>query len=182
MAPLQQPDADQSRKLTRRQFLQRSAAAGLSAAALGSLFALPAAAATTHAVRQAPTYLADREVSLWHIFSTLGTQEDAMNAVVKDFQQTHPGITVVTNEVQREDIKVLAPAVMRTSKAPDVIQYRVISTARVGYEAGLVLDISDLWAANNWEQQFGSLSANGKWKGKYWNIPWNIDSFPGFWY
>jgi len=58
----------------------------------------------------------------------------------------------------------------------------VISTARVGYEAGLVLDISDLWAANNWEQQFGSLSANGKWKGKYWNIPWNIDSFPGFWY
>jgi len=89
---------------------------------------------------------------------------------------------VLANEVRREDIKVLAPSVMRTSRAPDVIQYRVISTARIGYEAGLVMDISDLWQQNNWEKEFGSLSVNGKWKGKYWNIPWSVDSFPGFFY
>ncbi len=123
-----------------------------------------------------------KEVSLWHIFSTIGDQEKAMKAVVAEFEKRNPGILVTNNEVQREDIKVLAPSAMRTSKAPDVVQYRVISDARVGYDAGLCMDLSDLWKQNNWEQEFGPLSANAKWKGKYWNIPWNIDSFPGYWY
>jgi multiple sugar transport system substrate-binding protein len=123
-----------------------------------------------------------RTVSFWHIFSTIGAQADAMKAVIAEFEKTHSGIKIVENVVQREDIKVLAPSVMRSTKAPDVIQYRVISTARVGYDAGLCMDLSDLWAKNNWEKEFGPLSPNGKWKGKYWNIPWSVDSFPGYWY
>jgi multiple sugar transport system substrate-binding protein/raffinose/stachyose/melibiose transport system substrate-binding protein len=167
----------ESLKLSRRQFV-----IGLAAIASTAAVTTTTAAAPAPAPFEAPAYQAQRQVSLWHIFSTLGSQETAMNAVIADFQKTHSGITVVPNEVQREDIKVLAPSVMRTSRAPDVIQYRVISTARIGYEAGLVLDISDMWQQNGWEQQFGSLSSNGKWKGKYWNVPWNVDSFPGFWF
>jgi ABC-type glycerol-3-phosphate transport system substrate-binding protein len=172
------PDSAGSAKINRRQFVARLGAAGVSVAVSTSLLSASAEAAPL----AGPQYQAQRTVSLWHIFSTLGKQEDAMKAVVANFEQTHSGIKVDANEVQREDIKVLAPAVMRTSRAPDVIQYRVISTARIGYDAGLVTDISDLWQQNGWEQQFGALSSNGKWKGKYWNIPWNVDSFPGFWY
>src|SRR5207253_10407826 len=117
---------------------------GVAATAAAAFLSSSASAAPL----QAPAYQAERTVSLWHIFSTLGKQEDAMKAVVANFEQTHSGIKVVANEVQREDIKVLAPAVMRTSRAPDVIQYRVISTARIGYDAGLVTDISDLWQQN----------------------------------
>jgi ABC-type glycerol-3-phosphate transport system substrate-binding protein len=178
MASSSQRGSSESATINRRQFVARLGAVGVSAAVGAALLSTPAGAAPL----QAPTYQAQRSVSLWHIFSTLGAQEDAMKAVVTNFEQTHSGIKVDANEVQREDIKVLAPAVMRTSRAPDVIQYRVISTARIGYDAGLVTDISDLWQQNGWEQQFGTLSSNARWKGKYWNIPWNVDSFPGFWY
>jgi multiple sugar transport system substrate-binding protein len=164
--------------ISRRQFVARLGAAGLGATAATWLWGGAASAAPL----QAPSFQAQRTVSLWHIFSTIGNQETAMNAVITDFQQTHSGIKVDANEVQREDIKVLAPSVMRTSRAPDVIQYRTIASARIGYDAGLVMDISDLWQQNGLQQQFGSLSSNAQWKGKYWNIPWNIDSFPGFWY
>jgi multiple sugar transport system substrate-binding protein len=165
------------RQLSRRQFVAWLGT-GSAALAVSPLLSASADAAPL----QAPVYQAERTVSLWHIFSTMGEQENAMKAVVANFEQTHPGIKVDANEVQREDIKVLAPSVMRTSRAPDVIQYRTISSARGGYDAGLVLDISDLWQQNGFEQQFGTLSSNAKWKGKYWNIPWNVDSFPGFWY
>jgi multiple sugar transport system substrate-binding protein len=173
-----QRDSSESTMISRRQFVARIGGIGVSAVVGASLASTTASAAPL----QGPVYQAQRAVSLWHIFSTLGSQEDAMKAVVTNFEQTHSGIRVDANEVQREDIKVLAPAVMRTSRAPDVIQYRVISTARIGYDAGLVTDISGLWQQNNWEQQFGTLSSNARWKGKYWNIPWNVDSFPGFWY
>src|SRR5438874_2506578 len=178
MALAKQQVGRESALITRRQFVTRVGVATLSAATAATLLSGPTAAAPL----QAPSYQAQRAVSLWHIFSTIGSQEDAMKAVVTNFEQTHSGIKVDANEVQREDIKVLAPSVMRTSRAPDVIQYRTISSARGGYDAGLVLDISDLWQQNGFEQQFGSLSSNAKWRGKYWNIPWNVDSFPGFWY
>jgi len=178
MPPANHQGTPESARITRRQFVTRVGLAGLSAAAVTTLLSGPTAAAPF----QAPTYQAQRAVSLWHIFSTIGSQEDAMKAVVTNFEQTHSGIRVDANEVQREDIKVLAPSVMRTSRAPDVIQYRTISSARIGYDAGLVTDISDLWQQNGWQQMFGSLSSNAQWKSKYWNIPWNIDSFPGFWY
>src|SRR4029453_12974052 len=110
-----QRNSSESKMVSRRQFVARIGAIGVSAVVGASLVSTTATAAPL----QGPVYQAQRTVSLWHIFSTLGSQEDAMKAVVTNFEQTHSGIRVDVNEVQREDIKVLAPAVMRTSRAPD---------------------------------------------------------------
>src|SRR5438876_3763359 len=72
VAPANQPNGRQSALITRRQFVTRVGLAGASATAVATLFSGSAAAAPL----QAPAYQAERAVSLWHIFSTIGSQED----------------------------------------------------------------------------------------------------------
>ena len=168
--------------MNRRQFLRTGAlvGAGLVAAQAGAAMA---ASAQPKAGPTGPTLLFQRRkvVSFWHIYT-----EDPRNKGIADviaaFEKAYPDVQVEPNAVFHQDAKVVFPNVLKTSAPPDVIQLRTTSLARISIDAGLVMEITDVYKEKGYDKRFGPLGDSADWKGKKWSVPFNLDQFPGVWY
>jgi ABC-type glycerol-3-phosphate transport system substrate-binding protein len=178
-------------RMSRRDFLKLAgmgATAGLLASCAPAVTEVPAPAVTeapAPAATQAPAVVTQREVSIWHINTGVGGGDlrgSAFDAVMAEFEKTHPGIKVVQNKVYHEDAKVIFPNVIKTSTPPDVVQLREYTIARPAYEAGLIKDLTPLWEKNGWDAAFGTMSPSLLWKEKHYFIPMELGTFNGLMY
>ena len=168
--------------LSRRRFLRTAAFVSASLAATG-IVPTQASAAENHPRSAFPTVLTQEKklVSFWHIY-TEEPRNKGIEAVIAAFEETYPDIKVEANAVFHQDAKVVFPNVIKTSRPPDVIQLRTTSLARISIDAGLVMDITELYMEKGYDKRFGPLGDTADWKGKKWSIPFNLDQFPGVWY
>ncbi len=169
--------------LNRREFLRAAALTGAGLVAAQCVPPTPAVVKETVIVPGTPEVVVKevKTVTFWHIY-TEDPRNKGIDAVVAAFQELYPDIRVEQNAVFHQDAKVVFPNVLKTSTPPDVIQLRTISLARISIDAGLAMDITDLWNEKDYDTRFGPLGNAGEWKGKKWSIPFNLDQFPGVWY
>jgi ABC-type glycerol-3-phosphate transport system substrate-binding protein len=168
--------------LSRRRFLRTAAFISASLAATG-LVPTQGSAAENYPRSAFPTVLTQEKklVSFWHIY-TEEPRNKGIEAVIAAFEEAYPDIKVEANAVFHQDAKVVFPNVIKTSRPPDVIQLRTTSLARISIDAGLVMDITELYMEKGYDKRFGPLGDAADWKGKKWSIPFNLDQFPGVWY
>jgi multiple sugar transport system substrate-binding protein/raffinose/stachyose/melibiose transport system substrate-binding protein len=74
--------------------------------------------------------------------------------VVADWNAAHPGTEVRHSIVNHEDFKQAIRAYLVAEPAPDVLTWFAGNRARFFIDRGLIADISDMWAANNFDELY----------------------------
>lgn len=92
--------------------------------------------------------------------------------IVKQFEEKHPNIDVVLSTVAHEDFKQALRAYLTASTPPDVLTWFAGNRMRFFVNKGLIMDISDLWEQEGWNETypkgFRALSSVG---GKQYFLP-----------
>lgn len=74
--------------------------------------------------------------------------------VVKTWNEAHPDMPVQQSIIAHEDFKQAIRAYLTADPAPDVLTWFAGNRTRFFVEKGLILDISDMWAANKFDESF----------------------------
>ena len=121
------------RKLSRRQFIARALALGVSASALGSLL-------------QSPT-LAQGQAELLFTFWGSPLEKQAIEDMVAAFNASHPDIHVTAQHIPNNAYEEKMSTMLAGGTPPDVA-YLGDSTALSYAEQGALLDLSDYFASD----------------------------------
>ena len=102
----------------------------------------------------------------------------AFETIVEDFKAANPDINVVTNIQDREAYKTAIRNFL-TADAPDVASWYAGNRMRPFVDAGLFMDVSDVWEENNLSEPLAatkpSMTVDGKQYGvPYTNYQWGI--------
>lgn len=79
---------------------------------------------------------------------------EADEDVVKMFSDDNPGYQVVHSIVAHEDFKQAIRAYLSSSTPPDLLTWFAGNRARFFIDKGLILDISDVWEEQGWNESF----------------------------
>ncbi len=87
--------------------------------------------------------------------------------LVQMFEEANPQIDVVHSIVAHEDFKQAIRAYLTASTPPDVMTWFAGNRARFFIDKGLIMDISDLWQSEGWNESYpkgfrAMSSVNGK--------------------
>lgn len=74
--------------------------------------------------------------------------------VVRMFEEKYPNIDVVHSIVAHEDFKQAIRAYLTSSTPPDVLTWFAGNRARFFIDKGLIMDISDLWEKEGWNESY----------------------------
>lgn len=74
--------------------------------------------------------------------------------IVKAWNEAHPDMPVQHSIIAHEDFKQAIRAYLTADPAPDVLTWFAGNRTRFFVEKGLILDISDMWAANGFDESF----------------------------
>ncbi len=74
--------------------------------------------------------------------------------LVKMFMEKNPNIEVVHSTVAHEDFKQAIRAYLTSSQPPDVMTWFAGNRARFFIDKGQILDISDVWASEGWNESY----------------------------
>ncbi len=74
--------------------------------------------------------------------------------LVKMFMEKYPDIEVVHSTVAHEDFKQAIRAYLTASTPPDVMTWFAGNRARFFIDKGLIMDISDVWADQGWNETY----------------------------
>ncbi len=74
--------------------------------------------------------------------------------VVKAWNEAHPDMPVQQSIIAHEDFKQAIRAYLTADPAPDVLTWFAGNRTRFFVDKGLILDISDMWAANGFDESF----------------------------
>lgn len=74
--------------------------------------------------------------------------------VVSMFEAKYPNIDVIHSIVAHEDFKQAIRAYLTSSTPPDVLTWFAGNRARFFVDKGLIMDISDLWASEGWNDNY----------------------------
>jgi multiple sugar transport system substrate-binding protein/raffinose/stachyose/melibiose transport system substrate-binding protein len=74
--------------------------------------------------------------------------------IVKAWNESHPDMPVQQSIIAHEDFKQAIRAYLTADPAPDVLTWFAGNRTRFFVEKGLILDISDMWAANGFDESF----------------------------
>ena len=74
--------------------------------------------------------------------------------LVKMFMEKNPNIEVVHSTVAHEDFKQAIRAYLTSSQPPDVMTWFAGNRARFFIDKGQILDISDVWANEGWNESY----------------------------
>ena len=128
---------------------------------------------TTTMATTTPTKLKPVEMELMHFFAQ--AQGEALKAICKKFEEKFPGCKVKPVYVENEPFKTKIRVVLPTPEAPDIFTIWVGETYLGQFiEAGLVLDLTDVWKERGWEDRFlrmGREASGVTWKGKHFGVP-----------
>lgn len=78
----------------------------------------------------------------------------ADEALVKMFMEQNPNIEVIQSTVAHEDFKQAIRAYLTSSQPPDVMTWFAGNRARFFIDKGQILDISDVWANEGWNESY----------------------------
>jgi raffinose/stachyose/melibiose transport system substrate-binding protein len=119
----------------------------------GLLAALVAAAAVLPACGDEPASSGPRELKLWHYEGPNSAMGVAWAEAIKEFQASHPDVTVKFEEKGFEQIRQTAAQVLNSNDAPDIMEYnKGNSTTGLLSKQGLLTDISDEATKRGWDK------------------------------
>lgn len=95
----------------------------------------------------------------------------AMEEMIADFQKQHPDITVKWNNFDHEGYKAAVRNFL-TADAPDVMAWYAGNRMEPFVKAGMLEDVSDIWAANGLDEQLKSAAPSMTIDGKKWGVPY----------
>jgi ABC-type glycerol-3-phosphate transport system substrate-binding protein len=75
-------------------------------------------------------------------------------ATVEMFMEANPDIEVIHSTVAHEDFKQAIRAYLTASTPPDVMTWFAGNRARFFIDNGLIMDISDLWESEGWNESY----------------------------
>lgn len=96
----------------------------------------------------------------------------AYDAAVEAFKAANPDINVTANNGDREAHKNTIRSALQND-APDVITWYPGNRMAPFVDAGLFMDISDLWASNEDLQNFSAIKPTMTRDGKQWGVPYS---------
>ena len=92
--------------------------------------------------------------------------------MVQMFEEEYPDIDVVHSIVAHEDFKQAIRAYLVASTPPDVMTWFAGNRARFFIDSGLILDISDLWESEGWNEGYpAGFRALSSVEGKQYFVP-----------
>ena len=74
--------------------------------------------------------------------------------LVRRFKEANPDIEVIHSIVAHEDFKQAIRAYLTSSRPPDVMTWFAGNRARFFIDRGLIMDISDLWEREGWNESY----------------------------
>jgi raffinose/stachyose/melibiose transport system substrate-binding protein len=117
-------------------------------------------------------------VTWWHNSNT-DPGKAYYEKVAKDFQSSHPGVTIQVNAMQHEDMLTKLDAAFQSGDAPDVYMERGGGELADHVEAGLTKDLSE--SAKDVIGTLGGNVAGFQVDGKTYALPFSL-GVVGFWY
>src|SRR6188768_2645009 len=117
-------------------------------------------------------------ISWWHNSNT-DPGKAYYDKVAKDFQASHPGVTIQVNAMQHEDMLTKLDAAFQSGDAPDVYMERGGGELADHVEAGLTKDLSE--PAKDVIGKLGGNVAGFQVDGKTYALPFSL-GVVGFWY
>jgi raffinose/stachyose/melibiose transport system substrate-binding protein len=150
---------------------------GVAVAAM--LVALAACGGTEQAADK-PAATGPRVLKLWHYEGADSAMGKAWAESVKQFEASHPGVTVKLEEKAFEQIRQSAGMILNSDEAPDVMEYnKGNATAGLLSKQGLLTDLSPEATKRGWDKLLSpSLQTTAKYDergvmgaGKWFGIP-----------
>ena len=117
-------------------------------------------------------------ITWWHNSNT-DPGKGYYDKVAKDFQASHPGVTIQVNAMQHEDMLTKLDAAFQSGDAPDVYMERGGGELADHVEAGLTKDLSE--PAKDVIGKLGGNVAGFQVDGKTYALPFSL-GVVGFWY
>ena len=158
----------------------------------------PVAAPTTAPVAaptKAPAAAQGRTLTVWHYESANSAMGTSWTQAMKQFQDTHPGVTVKFESKGFEQIQQTASMILNSDQAPDVMEYnKGNATAGLLSKQGLLTDLTDVAKQRGWDKLLppsiqttsiydaNGIMGSGKWfgvtnYGEYVMVFYNKDMF-----
>jgi raffinose/stachyose/melibiose transport system substrate-binding protein len=135
-------------------------------AAAGAL--LVAASLALSACGSSGSSSSGKTLTLWHYEGPNSAMGIAWNQAIKDFESSHPGVTVKFEEKGFEQIQQTASQILNSDQAPDIMEYnKGNATAGLLSKQGLLTDLTAEAAKRGWAKALSpSLQTTAKYDGK----------------
>ncbi|GAA2993621.1 ABC transporter substrate-binding protein [Streptosporangium longisporum] len=154
-----------------------------------------AACGGTEPAAQSPAAGGPRVLKLWHYEAADSAMGKAWTEAVKQFEASHPGVTVKFEEKAFEQIRQSAGMILNSDEAPDVMEYnKGNATAGLLSKQGLLTDLTPEVTRRGWDKLLSpslqttaryderGVMGSGKWFGvpnyaEYVMVYYNKDAF-----
>ncbi|MFI6506736.1 ABC transporter substrate-binding protein [Streptosporangium sp. NPDC050855] len=112
-----------------------------------------AACGGTEPAAQSPAADGPRVLKLWHYEAADSAMGKAWTEAVKQFEASHPGVTVKFEEKAFEQIRQSAGMILNSDEAPDVMEYnKGNATAGLLSKQGLLTDLTPEVTRRGWDK------------------------------
>ncbi len=95
-----------------------------------------------------------KKIVIYNSYMTDPGAREADAEQVQMFMNANPGIEVMHSAVAHEDFKQAIRAYLTASTPPDVMTWFAGNRARFFIDKGLIMDISDVWEDEGWNETF----------------------------
>ncbi len=96
-------------------------------------------------------------LKLWHYEAADSAMGIAWNQAIKDFEGSHPGVTVKVETKTFEQLQKTAPMVLNSRDAPDILEYnKGNATAGLLSKQGLLTDLTPQVAQYGWDKKLSA--------------------------
>jgi len=125
------------------------------------------AALTASAGGKQEAAAAEKQIVIYNSYNGDPEPRRVDKELVQMFEEANPQIDVVHSIVAHEDFKQAIRAYLTASTPPDVMTWFAGNRARFFIDKGLIMDISDVWQKEGWNQSYpkgfrAMSSVNGK--------------------
>jgi multiple sugar transport system substrate-binding protein/raffinose/stachyose/melibiose transport system substrate-binding protein len=116
--------------------------------------------------------LKDKSLVIYNSYMTDPAPREADAALVQMYMEKYPEAEVVHSSVAHEDFKQAIRAYLTASTPPDVMTWFAGNRARFFIDKGLVMDISDVWASEGFNESYpAGFKAMSSVDGKQYFVP-----------
>jgi raffinose/stachyose/melibiose transport system substrate-binding protein len=104
-----------------------------------------------------PSDSSSKTLTLWHYEGPTSAMGIAWNEAIKQFQASHPGVTVKFEEKSFEQIQQNAGMILNSNNAPDILEYnKGNATAGLLSKQGLLTDLSSEATKRGWDKKLST--------------------------
>ncbi len=96
----------------------------------------------------------DKQIVIYNSYMTDPAPREADAALVQMYMDENPDVEVLHSSVAHEDFKQAIRAYLTASTPPDVMTWFAGNRARFFIDKGLVMDISDVWEREGWNETY----------------------------